>query len=248
MPEFFELLVQQQEQYRPRHHRQAGRQDDAGQHRRVPGEAPEGSGPHRGLIARDRNGPCAAPGARPSLSGRASKIRSDDDRYRYARPRARRASSSCGSTTGRSALVLADRHLDRWRSRCCRPKSSLLGCARGLRARRRVGRLQCLGPLQGRPAGRAGDRAAVRDEHLSAAVVARPVASSPTAPTGRRRRLRRPRQLREDPDRSRRLGAPADHRDDRRSSPCRCRWSSASCWPCCSPSSSRCAAICSSWC
>ena len=44
------------------------------------------------------------------------------------------------------------------------------------------------------------------------------------------------------------LGPPADHRDPRRPHRRRADGRSASCWRCCSPSSSRCAATCSSSC
>ncbi len=42
IPEFFELLTEQQEEYTKADHRTAGRQDDLGQHRQLRGEAAEG--------------------------------------------------------------------------------------------------------------------------------------------------------------------------------------------------------------
>ena len=108
IPEFFELLVQGQEQYRPRHHRQAGRQDDARQHRRLPGEAPEGSRTHRGLaVSTDDAAVRRCTGARSFVSARRADDGLDDDRHRSRGRQHWRAFSSCARTTGRSPSSLA---------------------------------------------------------------------------------------------------------------------------------------------
>ena len=99
----------------------------------------------------------------------------------------------------------------------------LLGFACRRAARRGFGGLQCLGPLQGRPAGRAGHRASLRHEHLSAAVVAGLVvfrlSRQPHEPAGFVG-LDNYEKILTDPDR---LGAPASTPPSSPSSPSSCR-------------------------
>ena len=91
-------------------------------------------------------------------------------------------------------------------------RGRVLGRARAGRAGRRDRGRQRLGPLPWRPARGAGDRAAVRDEHLSADVVVRAqLLQFPRQPAGPAE-LHRAQQLREGADRSGGLGPPADDR------------------------------------
>ena len=222
MPDFFELLVQPQEQYDQAITGQQDGQDDDGQHRRLPaGASARGSRPDR-VVAPS----CAAAwrGRRHASGARCSRACGSPPLAR-SRPSMSAASTESwrgpgsGSRTGRNwplALVVRAGRDPARRSSLLPPASrSGWRCAAGRPGGADRGR-QRLGPLHGGLLVAPAIGAAVRDEHLSAAVVVRAqLLRLPRQPPGAAE-LRRARQLREGADRSGGLGAAADHRAARR--------------------------------